>query len=382
MSLLLLQPTLLSCMSLILCLTTGIILLTFSRTVSLSRALLASSFITMAISFLVGLLLMLDWPPVNTRWQKLPHLIWLLSIPLPFCYVRSFTVPKLSWKDLIHLLPFAIFLVDYLPFFSAPIDALSLTPAMGWERVHDIIPHERGLFLPASFHIPMITVIMTLYWILQVHRLVIYSEQQPRPSKDRLWWLSLYTILQSLVFLPSLIAMIINRPNDWVLVVPPTAVSILSCFILFLCPGILYDFALKTTVKEDPPRHKPLFDDESAETLSNRLTQLMSDKKPYLNGNYSLQELAAELDMQPHRLSSFINNVTGKNFNEYLNHQRIAFCLELIAKEETDHLNINGLAALCGFNNRNTFSTAFKKVTGQNPSEFLRNRSDGPRLTS
>ncbi len=168
---------------------------------------------------------------------------------------------------------------------------------MGWERVHDIIPHESGLFLPASFHIPMITVIMTFILATAGTTAGNLFRTATATLQERIRWLSLYTYLQALVFLPSLIAMIINRPNDWVLVVPPTAVAILSCFILFLCPGILYDFALKTAVKEDPTKNKPLFDDESAEALSNRLNQLMSDKKPYLNGNYSLQELAAELDM-------------------------------------------------------------------------------------
>lgn len=372
MLLLLLQPTLLSCMALILCLLTGTILFSFSPVVNYSRRLLACSYFIMTGSFLVGLLVMFDEPPVDIRWLKLPHFIWLLNIPLPYLYARSLTRARwLSRKDLIHLLPCILFMVDSLPVFMGH-STLSITPAMGWQRVHEIVPHEQGLLFPPDFHVPVTALTMTLYWILQVHQLVIYSEQQPPPGRSWVRWLSIYTFLQSLMFLPTLISLIINRPNDWVSVIPTAVGAMLSCITLLLCPDILYGNSLIKLSKEDPPRSRPIFDEASVETLTNRLTRYMTDKKPFLKGDYSLQELAQALDMPPHKLSSFINTVTGKNFNEYLNQQRIAYCLDLIAGNELNHLNINGLAALCGFNNRNTFSIAFKKVTGSSPSDYLR----------
>lgn len=373
MSLLLLQPTLLSCMALILCLTTGIILLSYSPTVNYSRWLLTSYYFTMTLSFLVGLLVMIELPPLDTRWLKLPHFMWLLHIPLAYLYIRSFTQARwLTPTDLIHLLPFIVFLADALPTFMGHTTPTRSAP-MGWQRVHEVIPHDQGLLLPANFHVPVTCLITTLYWILQVHKLVIYSEQQPRPDRSWIRWLSIFTLVQLLIFLPALVSLVINRPSDWVSVIPPAVGGILACITLLLCPDILYGSTLFKPGKEDPPRSKPLFDEASVETLTNRLTHFMVDKKPYLKGDYSLQELAQALDMAPHRLSSFINTVTGKNFNEYLNQQRIAYCLDLIASDKINHLNINGLAALCGFNNRNTFSIAFKKVTGFSPSEYIRN---------
>jgi AraC-like DNA-binding protein len=37
---------------------------------------------------------------------------------------------------------------------------------------------------------------------------------------------------------------------------------------------------------------------------------------------------------------------------------------------EIANLNQTGIAAKCGFNNRQTFSAAFKKMTGGHPSSF------------
>ena len=42
-------------------------------------------------------------------------------------------------------------------------------------------------------------------------------------------------------------------------------------------------------------------------------------------------------------------------------------------KEEYKYKKLEAIAEESGFNNRNTFAIAFRKVTGVNPSEFLRN---------
>ncbi|WP_315824616.1 helix-turn-helix domain-containing protein [Paraflavitalea speifideaquila] len=66
-----------------------------------------------------------------------------------------------------------------------------------------------------------------------------------------------------------------------------------------------------------------------------------------------------------------MNQTTGKHFNDYLNCQRIAYCLDFIRSGQAEHLNMNGISQHCGFNNRNTFAHAFKKVTGKLPSEYI-----------
>jgi AraC-like DNA-binding protein len=40
---------------------------------------------------------------------------------------------------------------------------------------------------------------------------------------------------------------------------------------------------------------------------------------------------------------------------------------------ECKHKKLEAIAGESGFNNRNTFTSAFKRVTGMNPSDFLRN---------
>jgi AraC-like DNA-binding protein len=94
--------------------------------------------------------------------------------------------------------------------------------------------------------------------------------------------------------------------------------------------------------------------------------------KAYLQHSYSLQEMATSLSMPLYQLSALINQEYGTNFNELINKYRIEYAISIMKEGKFPNLNINGLAAECGFNNRNSFTIAFKRVTGYTPSEYFR----------
>ena len=85
-----------------------------------------------------------------------------------------------------------------------------------------------------------------------------------------------------------------------------------------------------------------------------------------------VKSLADELNIRQYQLSAFLNHELGVNFNDYLNEQRIRYCQQLIHEGDAYNLNLKGLASKCGFHNRNTFSTAFKKFTGYTPSSYTK----------
>jgi len=100
--------------------------------------------------------------------------------------------------------------------------------------------------------------------------------------------------------------------------------------------------------------------------------ELLEKKKPYLQQRYSLKDLAYDTQIPLHHLSAFINKHCGKNFNDFINEFRVIYCKEKILKEEYKYKKLEAIAEESGFNNRNTFAIAFRKVIGVNPSEFLR----------
>ena len=108
------------------------------------------------------------------------------------------------------------------------------------------------------------------------------------------------------------------------------------------------------------------------QSLKTRLEELMDQRKPFLRPGYCINDLAKDVKLPAYQLSAFINQVLGMNFNDYINNSRIRYCEQLIKNSLNTRVNVKDLAQLCGFNNRNSFTTAFKKFTGRTPSGYVK----------
>jgi AraC-like DNA-binding protein len=108
--------------------------------------------------------------------------------------------------------------------------------------------------------------------------------------------------------------------------------------------------------------------------IHQRLNSFITEREPFLRVDYSITHLAQDLDIPSYQLSAYINRTMGLNFNEYINRFRVQYCEGLIQKGLADAYNLKGLAIKCGFYNRNTFTSAFKKFTGFTPSRYQRIR--------
>jgi AraC-like DNA-binding protein len=252
----------------------------------------------------------------------------LLSMPVSFLFVRALCGQKgISRWDSLHFLPAALYLMDHF------------TP-----------------FLPSapSPHL-LIAIQAIIYSLLQARILVRVYRTPPQKEVPPLAWMLQYTVLQLAIPLSMFTTPIL-----------PIAGALLSMTALYFHPTILYGLKTRQISKT-----KLSLDIDFVDRLALRLEKTMLEKKPFLNPDYTLRELANALDIPLYKLSAYLNQTLGTNFSEYLNQWRIRHCLELFHEKETEHLNLNGIAKKCGFNNRNTFSTAFKKITGKAPSAYL-----------
>jgi YesN/AraC family two-component response regulator len=118
--------------------------------------------------------------------------------------------------------------------------------------------------------------------------------------------------------------------------------------------------------------HSIIFSDEKIKHLIGQMNELMEQQHPFLQAGYSIKDLADELNIPSYRLSALLNRQMGTNFNDYLNQYRVKYCKELILEGAAESLNLKGLSNMCGFNNRNTFTVAFKKFTGNTPSDYVK----------
>ncbi|MFH6991038.1 helix-turn-helix domain-containing protein [Flavobacterium sp. FlaQc-48] len=115
---------------------------------------------------------------------------------------------------------------------------------------------------------------------------------------------------------------------------------------------------------------KKLISDIDLQEMKAVLTDMMKNKKPFLDAELSLFKLASQLDISSHQLSYIINKGFDENFYQFINQYRIEEAKRMIRDPNMQHLSLIGIAFEVGFNSKTVFNTTFKKRTNQTPSEF------------
>lgn len=113
---------------------------------------------------------------------------------------------------------------------------------------------------------------------------------------------------------------------------------------------------------------------EQSENICCQIDSHMRLKKPFIQAEYSLNDLAGELKIPANIISMIINSKMNKTFPEYINSLRIEEAIALLTGNKSNKLTIEAIAYDCGFNNRTSFYDAFKKHTGKLPSVYLQNK--------
>lgn len=128
----------------------------------------------------------------------------------------------------------------------------------------------------------------------------------------------------------------------------------------------------------DDQRYKDsLLSTSQKDEILRAILKVMESEQIYQTG-FSSESLARLTGKNYKYISQVINEYRGCNFNTFLNEYRIRRACRLIDAAGGCALKIESLAGEVGFKSRNTFTVAFKKVTGLNPSEYIRiARSEG-----
>lgn len=102
----------------------------------------------------------------------------------------------------------------------------------------------------------------------------------------------------------------------------------------------------------------------------NELLILMQEKKPFLQGDLTLDKLSKLLNTNRTYLSQTIKENCSSSFNDFVNEYRVNEARRMLSEKEFEHLSIEGIAHSVGFNSKSTFNKAFKQFTGITPSYF------------
>lgn len=127
-------------------------------------------------------------------------------------------------------------------------------------------------------------------------------------------------------------------------------------------------------ISEQAVKGEDADDMEKMQDIYGRVLRIMEKNRPFLDADYSLQDMANAAFTNKTYISRTINTISGKNFRQFVNGYRIRYAIELL--DGNPRLTVGQLADMSGFNSSVTFSMAFKLNMGETPGEYsIRHRS-------
>jgi len=112
--------------------------------------------------------------------------------------------------------------------------------------------------------------------------------------------------------------------------------------------------------------------DREAAALKNALVAAMEKERPWQQSELTLADLAKRLSTTPHKLSEVLNSELNQTFYDFVNGYRVRDVQRRISEREARNLTILSLALDAGFASKSTFNDVFKKHTGKTPSAYRR----------
>ncbi len=301
----------------------------------------------------------------------------LLLGPLMALYARSITDPDFKFRlfDLGHLVPYAIaiallFPAIYLsdPEFKRNYIRLPLEPgAQLW-------PTARLLFAGYLAHLTVY-----LAWTILLIRRELASNDASLlvvPLVERLRWLRRFTIAVAvclgLVAIPIIWTIVTGTYHPRINYAITTIYSLLIYYfgtsVIKNEELVLPDFARKYQTLSLPAGLE--------QQLATKVADLFDNQKIFLDPELTLKSAADRIGTPPGYLSRYVNVAYKQSFPDFVNSCRVKEIRRRLSDPGYQHLTILGLAMEVGFSSKSSFNAAFKKITGQNPSDYKKTNQE------
>lgn len=290
----------------------------------------------------------------------------------------------------------------FIPAFLAFIHVLPLpaSSAIRWDLIANEINQNKQLFVteqgglfPGWFYYlgrPFLLLsYLTATWFAVFRSKVLIEKLDAGAKKWIFFFLRVATFFQLISFIP-LLTLDVEAPlfKASFILINCTVLLMIIIFILHQ-PKLFYGY-LFVAVDLDPDKGSTEDKSIDAQELPKTVTvpkkttllpdqligyvdsmkSFMDSKRPYLQSDFQIVDLANELNIPVHHCSFVINSSFDKNFRDWINGYRIAFFIRQYPLK-SDRMTIEAIAYESGFKSLTTFYNAFKKETGLMPKAFF-----------
>ena len=364
---------------------TGLILFIYSIKKNKSNLPLAYTYLSLSIATFFSLLiysgLFVHFPDL----YRFGNIFGYIFVPLPFIYVQSITRNRsFLWTDLLHFIPALIYLIDFFPIFLLSTEEKLALIQLEINDINSFTQYKQSWIFPDGFHQTFRTILISIYWMMQGLILIQWKKGKKDPfnsfEKEWVTWIIFFMTFQFLMFFPFYLTYFFISEDFIFTVIHLTAavLLVLSAFLLYLFPRLIYGlnelkYVSDQIVKIEPFQEhaqKELLPENKLREFEEVLNKWLQEKKVYLNPGYSIRDLAKDTQIPYYQIAEFINHYLNTSFSDLMNERRIEHCVDLLKNGAFSNYTLEAISQECGFNNRNSFASAFKKFKGVTPSAF------------
>lgn len=299
--------------------------------------------------------------------------------PLLYFYTSSLTGqhPYLRKHFAWHFMPVLLIYLVLIPFFlrthTERLEVFS-NHGKGYEWVFLL---QRILVLTSGVAYTILSL-----WLLRVHIRTVQNRFSQTEQVNSLW-------LRYMIYGVAIVWLAVFSGNDFIIF------SLVALFVLLLGYfGIKQVGIFTQTSSGDTTALRASFVTNSADfapeeqakskylksTLSSekqtlihdKLIRAMGEQKLFLNPELTIGQLAEAMEVHPNHLSQVINSMESKTFNDFINTWRINEFKKMTALPQNQRYTLLAMAFECGFNSKTAFYRNFKTVTGQSPTQYLK----------
>jgi len=299
--------------------------------------------------------------------------IAFLQIPAFYLYVLSvcYSDFKLKPKYLIHLLPFFIGNLVLVPRFYS-VDVASKL---------DFIVNRQNMvelqFTHWLFHLQVVVYFTAVFLLLKKVK-KLYLENNSGGNLNSYNWLFQFTSVLTALYLIVILKNIFkfsdySYVSDWIKIGILILQLFIICWYLYKAlnnPGLFRNIDSKLKLVSDLILEEKKIEPETLNEDLLKLKKYMVDEKPFLDPDLKIQDISKEINVPVRELSVLINHQLGQHFYDFVNTYRIENAMEILKDPSKSKVTILEILYEVGFNSKSSFNTAFKKHTGNTPTEY------------
>jgi AraC-like DNA-binding protein len=307
---------------------------------------------------------------ITLKWEFLQQIddgFFLLYGPIIYLYAQGviFRDFKLSGGNLLHLIPFLLLTIVLLTLGNQ-------TPGTSEEIIKNDL-HWQFYLISTLMYAHIFVYLGLTYKSLWKYRKIIKNKYS-QIDQINLDWLSFSLYTFGLITFISLI-------HNFIVLAANRSVFIVTLVLLLIFIFYFVNHVILKALRQ-PEIFAGITQNEKTKYLGSNLTPsqieeykkqllaLLSSEKPFLNPQVSLTDLSEQLSVSTKHLSQVINQSFNKSFFDFINSYRIQEARQILKESRDDKLTVLEVMYQVGFNSKSSFNTAFKKETGQTPTEF------------